>query len=70
LHAVLLPIIALLAVPAIAQVHRCNIGGKTVYSDKPCDDASKMVSIPVPARAASQADPDAAILGSPLTLRV
>lgn len=59
LHAVLLAIIALLAFPAVAQVHRCNIGGKTVYSDKPCDDAGKMVSIPVPSRAANPADPDA-----------
>lgn len=55
-------VIGLVAVAATAhgQVYRCNDGGRTVYSDKPCGDAAASVSVPVMPRAA-EPSPDAGL---------
>lgn len=36
---------AIMATPAIAQVYKCQVGGKTVFTDQPCDDNAKPLTI-------------------------
>lgn len=44
---------------AHAQVYRCQEGGRTVYSDKPCGEAAATQSVPVVPRAAPSPGADA-----------
>jgi len=42
------------ATTADAQVYRCDEGGRTVYSDKPCADPTRSVSVPIAPRASEE----------------
>ena len=42
------------ATTADAQVYRCDEGGRTVYSDKPCADPTRSVSVPITPRASEE----------------
>ena len=45
LRTLLLATVAVIAMPAHAQVYKCTVGGSTVYSDKPCATGAETIDV-------------------------
>lgn len=43
LRAILLAVVSAVCLPAHAQVYKCQEGGKTVFSDRPCGAGAKVI---------------------------
>ena len=61
----------LLTSPAYAQVYKCKVGGRTVFTDQPCDETAKPIAVRpgagyhVPTQQAGQEDAAAPATAAP-----